>query len=310
MRSVTSSRYRAAVVTIDEVRTDADLEAWRQVRIAVVPHERADSVEQMRAKHRPGRLLLLARVDGEVVGSGVSDRSDLTGHASVTVRVLPPARRRGVGTALLRALNAHAVTLGFPAAVANADDEGSAAFAERFGFREIDRQIEQVRTIGNEPSPVAPEGVTIVSVAERPDLWAAAYESVAVEAFQDMALVSPVSASAEEWAREWITDPAAMFLALAGDEVIACAGLLPDEDEPHRAENALTAVRRDWRGRGVAAALKRATLVWAAAHGITEVYTWTQIGNADMRRLNEYLGYVTRHQSITMRADLPLRIEG
>ena len=94
--------------------------------------------------------------------------------------------------------------------------------------------------------------------------------------------------------------------------IAGCAinGPGPDEDEPTRAENALPAVRRDWRRRGVAAALKRATLAWAAAHGISEVYTWTQIGNADMRRLNEHLGYVTRHQSITMRADLPLRIDG
>lgn len=117
---------------------------------------------------------------------------------------------------------------------------------KRFGFREIDSQIDQVRTVGNESSPVVPEGVTIVSVAERPELWAAAYDSVAVEAFQDMTIMSPVSASAEEWARDWISDPAAMFLAVSGD-VIGCAGLLPDEDEPHRAENVLAAVRRDWR---------------------------------------------------------------
>jgi len=80
------------------------------------------------------------------------------------------------------------------------------------------------------------------------------------------------------------------------------AGLHLDPDEPGRAENALTAVRREWRGRGVASALKRATLVWAAEHGLREVYTWTQQGNADMRRLNEHLGYVNRLQSITMRA--------
>ena len=52
----------------------------------------------------------------------------------------------------------------------------------------------------------------------------------------------------------------------------------------------------------MAAALKRATLAWAAEHDIREVYTWTQKGNADMRRLNEHLGYVTRLQSFTMRA--------
>ena len=42
----------------------------------------------------------------------------------------------------------------------------------------------------------------------------------------------------------------------------------------------------------------RVTLHWAAQNGLTEVYTWTQRGNADMRRLNEHLGFVTRTESI------------
>jgi hypothetical protein len=58
----------------------------------------------------------------------------------------------------------------------------------------------------------------------------------------------------------------------------------------------------------VAAALKRTTLAWAAAHGFTEVYTWTQRGNADMRALNTHLGFITRTESISMRATLPLDV--
>jgi mycothiol synthase len=58
----------------------------------------------------------------------------------------------------------------------------------------------------------------------------------------------------------------------------------------------------------VAAALKRTVLAWAAVHGVHEVYTWTQRGNDDMRRLNEHLGYTYRHESIGMQAPLPLDI--
>jgi GNAT superfamily N-acetyltransferase len=126
------------------------------------------------------------------------------------------------------------------------------------------------------------------------------------QAFQDVATVSVLDVTLEQWERDWITDPAAIFIALADDEVIGCAGLLPDPDYPRRAEHALTAVRRDWRGRGVAAALKRTTLAWAAGNGFTEIYTWTQRGNDDMRALNEHLGYTTRSESITMQAKLPL----
>ena len=66
------------------------------------------------------------------------------------------------------------------------------------------------------------------------------------------------------------------------------------------------AVRRDWRNRGVATALKATTLAWAAEHGIREVYTWTQRGNDDMRALNTHLGFTTRTESLTMNATLPL----
>jgi GNAT superfamily N-acetyltransferase len=91
-----------------------------------------------------------------------------------------------------------------------------------------------------------------------------------------MAVISPVRVSLEEWNREWLTDAEATFLALADDAVIGLAGLHIDPDDPTRAENALTAVRREWRGRGVATTLKRRTLAHAAAHGLTEVYTWTR----------------------------------
>jgi N-acetylglutamate synthase-like GNAT family acetyltransferase len=97
-----------------------------------------------------------------------------------------------------------------------------------------------------------------------------------------------------------------MFLALYDDEVIGCAGLHRDTDRPERAENALTAVRRDWRGRGVASHLKRCTLQWAAAQGVSELYTWTQARNTPMLRLNEQLGYVVGKTSVSLERRLPL----
>ena len=50
--------------------TDDDLEAWRRVRIAVIPYERTQSIAEIRADATPERLLVLAREDGVVVGSG------------------------------------------------------------------------------------------------------------------------------------------------------------------------------------------------------------------------------------------------
>jgi mycothiol synthase len=295
------------VIRIYQATTDAELDAYRRVRMAVVPNERAASVEEMRRTDTPERLMLLADRDGEVVGAGLADKADLAGCGFVAPRVVEQARRRGVGTALLRALTDHVHALGFAEANAHVDDPGSLAFAERFGFREVDRQVEQVRVVlDEEPVPPLPDGVTLVSVEEQPHLWRAAYDALAPEAFADMAVDRPVQATLEQWENEWMTWPAATFIAVADGEAIGCAGLMQDTDFPERAENSLTAVRRDWRGQGVASALKCTALAWAAAHGIREVYTWTQRGNDDMRSLNERLGYITRAVSISMRASLPL----
>ena len=292
-------------IEIRVAETDADLEAWRQVRIAVLPDERCASVEWMRNSMTPERVYLLAELDGVVAGSGLGGRSSF-GYAGLHPRVLPDFRRRGVGTALLRALAAHAVEHGFDQAGTNVDDPGSLAFAERFGAVEVDRQIEQVRDVAEEPAPVVPDWLEIVSVADRPELWGAAYDPLAQQAFADMATYRPVLVTPEQWEREWLAWPEGMFIGLVGGEVVGCAGLERDDDQPLRAENALTAVLRGWRGRGIARALKQTALAFAAANGVRSIYTWTQTGNEDMRALNEHLGYVYRGVSITVRADLPV----
>ena len=285
--------------------TDEEYEAWRAVRLAVVPEERCLTVEEMREQDSADRLLLLAVEDGEVVGSGIADRSDTAGSGFVAPRVLSGHRRMGVGSALLRALAEHCSGLGLPTVVAGVDDEGSLAFAERHGFVEVDREVEQVRAVGDEPAPTGlPAGVEVIEASQRPDLWAACFETFGREVLADFALYTPLEISAEQWNTSWRGDP--LFLALSDDEVIGCAGLNRDTDRPGRAENALTAVSRTWRGRGIASHLKRRTLHWAALNGLEEIYTWTQVGNVQMRRLNEHLGYVTTRNSITVSRTLPL----
>ncbi|MCD6640000.1 MAG: GNAT family N-acetyltransferase [Nocardioides sp.] len=272
--------------------TDADYEQWRQVRIAVVPYERTQSIEELRAAASPERLLVVARQGDEVVGSGMAARADTAQAGSVIPRVLPEHRRRGYGTALLERLVEHVETLGVPMLRAGADDEGSLAFAQRFGFTEVNREVEQTFRITGpvDVSPV-PEGIEVVTAGDRPGLWAAAYDPFGLEAVAGFAVDSPLDVTPERWNAEWQGDP--MFLALHDGEVVGCAGLGLDPDHPARAENMLTAVRSDWRGRSVAVHLKQVTLAWAAEHGLTEVYTWTQDGNAAMRTLNARLGYDT-----------------
>jgi mycothiol synthase len=292
-------------ITLRTVASDADLAAWRRVRMAVVPGERCDTMDELRRAASPDRLLLLAIRGETVVGSGAAGRSDVAGAGFIAPRVLAQFRRQGAGTALLGALASHVFGLGLLTARAGVDDAGSLAFATRFGFAEIDRQVEQVRPIRSESPPGdPPPGVRIALLAEQPGLWEACFDGFGREALADFALDSPLGVSQQEWQAQWAGDP--MFLAVHGGEVVGCAGLHLDADQPSRAENALTAVRGDWRRRGLATYLKRLTLHWAAGHGLTEVYTWTQRGNHDMRRLNESLGYANGKTDIVLSRPLPM----
>lgn len=305
MRSVMGSSSAPAEIRVAE--SDADLEGWARVKRAVLPNERAWTPQEFRERARPDRLVLVAELDGEIVGAGLAQLSDIAGRANAIPRVHPDARRRGVGTALLRELVAHASTLGRSELSASVEDEGSKAFAERFGFREVDRQVEQVKVLGDEPEPPPlPDGVEVATIAERPELLEAAHP-LGVQGWADMALDGSATISLEDWLVEEATYPEGSFVALSDGEIVGYSGLCRLSEGV--AEDGLTVVRRDWRRRGLATALKRRELAWAAANGLREVVTWTQTGNEAMRRANELLGFEYRSVSITMVAPLPVVVE-
>ena len=292
------------MIRVREAVSDADHEDWIRVRRTLLPNESGGTVESLRARESPERLLLLADLGARVAGSGLADRSDIGDRFFVSARVLPDARRRGVGTALLRAAAANAARSGVQKVSAHVEDSGARAFAERFGFREIDRQVEQVKVLDDEPEPPLLRGLDVVTVAERPELLRAA-DPLACEGYADFALDGPATIAFDEWLREEATLPEGSFVALEGGQVVGFSGLVRHDDEAV-AEDGLTVVRRDRRGRGIAYALKRMELAWASANGYREVVTWTQRGNDAMRGLNERLGYAYRSESVTMLAALPL----
>ena len=291
------------ILSVRAAESGAELDAWRRLHLAVLPDAPVSTIAELSSSARPDRRLFLAELDGEIVGAGLADRSGLVDHGTVWAGVLEDARRGGVGSSLLAAAAAHVRELGIDSLVGHVDgrDDGSRAFAERFGFAESDRQVEQVLHVRPAVEPEFPPEITVATIAERPELLRAAYD-LAVEAFEDMAHTTPASTTVEEWLEEEATLPGGSFVALAGEQVVGYSGLMRDRDEPTRAEDGLTAVRRAWRGRGIARALKQSELAWAAENELREIVTWTQRGNEGMRRLNEQLGYEYRHVSVTMTA--------
>lgn len=294
------------MIELRPAESDEDLEAWRSVRAAILPNERTSSVAELRAGADRDTLYLLAFVHGDLAGSGVSTGAS-TGGAFTQPRVLPQHRRRGVGTAVLTALADQALACGHEEAGSQLEEPGSSAFAARFGFAERNRQIEQVYAVrGDEADPDVPDGIAIVSLHGRADLRARLFGELVEAALPDLVLDRPMAVTEDEWWSSWIPSDEWAFVALAGDELIGMAGLLDDDDHPERAENLLTAVRRDLRSRGIARTLKQHTLRCAADRGLSEVYTWTQTGNEAMQELNRSLGYVDRDVIVSVRAPLPL----
>lgn len=281
---------------------EADEQLGLDIYNAVWPHDRIGIAEErsFRASLRD-HVDLLARLDGDVVGSAVGailpHRPELV-FALVTV--LPERRRRGGGTALYAAISTWARERGLDTieTIVSDDDGESLAFAERRGFTEHSREkgVSLDLTRIEPPTVAPPEGVEIVTWAERPECARGMYE-VVLEAAPDI----PGSEDEQiEPFEDWLAHdmqggpgdrPEATFIALAGDEVIGYAKFSLTAAQPTTAHHDLTAVKRAWRGRGVARSLKATQIVWAKANGYEELRTRNEERNAPIRRLNEEFGY-------------------
>lgn len=287
-------------VTVRHALTDADLALSLDLYNRVWPR-RAVTPEEVAAWKRNALtdVELVVAVDGTDAGSAAAAVGRTSPDVCLAfVTVLPDHRGRGAGTALFQAVSSWAREhgLGEVETFAESDDDESIAFAERRGFVERSREVGlELDVRSARPEDVAPpDGVQIVTLLERPDLAAAAFE-VELEA-------SPDVPGYEDWTppprKLWVethmfgpgTPPDGVVLALSGEEVVGYARLRIRPGGT-RASHAMTGVKRAWRGRGVASALKRAQIAWAKANGIETLETTNEVRNEPMRRLNERLGY-------------------
>ncbi len=296
-----------------EIREIAEDELERWIATARAALDEADTAEGYLDWKRQARetIWLLASDDGRDVGTaiGVGGWHSPEGVARAEIRVVSDARGRGVGSALLAELSAWARPLGYRELTApvKEDDPASLAWAERRGFVEVGRNSLLVLdlTAIEAPSVEPPDRVEIVSWAERPGTERAMYE-VAREAYPDVpgeddAVVAPF----EEWLSMDMQGagdrPEATFLALAEGEVVAYAKLSLSRARPEVAMHDMTGVRRAWRGRGIARALKAAEIAWAKEAGYERLETQNEERNEPIRRLNERFGYVVTPGSVTVR---------
>ncbi len=305
-------------VTVRTVVDDEDLATIARIVNASSPED-PTSVEEMRWADAtyPGGARMLAELDGVAVGASTVGRiymypPEFDGYWG-TIDVLPDARRRGVGGALLIAISTVAGEAGkawlhIPATEARPD--GIAFLAHR-GFVEFERaKTVRLDLSGLEPpTPQAPDGIVITTLAERPELVAGVH-AVAVEAFADIPGTEPMAAGdlAEFRARD-VDRPAippwGFAVAIdADDAVIGYASLIIVPGDEGVAWHDMTAIKRAWRGRGIATALKATTIAAAIEHDVTALETGNDIDNAAMRAVNARLGYRALPDQVTMRGPL------
>jgi GNAT superfamily N-acetyltransferase len=294
------------MLEIRQAITDEDLGHMVAI-IGRVSPDNPMSVEEARWQDAqyPGGKRFVAWLDGVAVGCGGAGRVYMYAEDFPAfwgnISVLPEHRGRGVGSALLDAIGGVAVAAGKPELYGRttSDRPEAVAFLERRGFREVERmKVVRLELANLVPPPIdAPAGISITSLADRPELADRLYD-VAVEALPDIpgdGRMDP--GTPDEFRVRDIDRPVlppwgcAVAIDEASGEAVGYSNLLLVAGTPGLAWNAMTAVRRGWRGRGVAGALKRAAIGAAVTNGLHAIETANDIDNAPMRAVNRRLGY-------------------
>jgi GNAT superfamily N-acetyltransferase len=182
-------------------------------------------------------------------------------------------------------------------------------FMKHRGFVEHERMKVIGLALGDVEPPLieAPAGIEITSLEARPDLVEGVY-AVAVEALPDIPGDGPMAPGTLEEFRVRDVDRAAIpsgafavGIDVATGQVVGYANLLMHPGNPTIAWHGMTAVARAWRGRGLATALKRATIAWAAGHGLESLISNNDVDNAPMLAVNARLGYVAQADEVFFR---------
>jgi GNAT superfamily N-acetyltransferase len=256
----------------------------------------------------------LGLLDGEPVGvaaCGVVPGRETSTAAASSFAVLPAVRHRGVGGALYREVSAAARAFGRAELEAFAfdDDPDAAGFAAGHGFTAVARVRALRLPLAGcaRPAVAPPDGVAITTVAEtaglEPGIWEVASESWPDIPYDgDVPLQPP---PLEQFTDVYLGGPGfipeATFAAVREREVLGYGMLQWLSRADGIALHEMLAVRRAWRGRGIARALKAAQIAWAIDTGLTELRTANEERNVPARAVNAHFPYVPMPDGIVWR---------
>lgn len=224
------------------------------------------------------------------------------------IRVLPQAQRRGIGQLLYDRLQAGLAANGARAMLLELDDTLQALRAplERRGFRELlhswaftlDPRACDLAAFGNPEARLG--GLQIGTLAQelaRGADWLPPLHQLYSAVAGDVPIpLYPLPAPAPAWMAEQAQGlpealPDAFFIVRDGERYAGMSYLHRDLGEPKRLLQRITAILPEYRGRGVALALKLKTIEYARQHGYHQIRTAVESNNPSMLAINRKLGF-------------------
>lgn len=301
----------------DFTGSDADYAAAVAVSNAVYP-EYPDSVASWQEDDakQPAHLKRrrwLAELHGQAVGYASYNQWEWMYHPQLfhlSIAVHPAWQGRGIGRALYATLLA-ALAPFDPLRIrarCRADYARSMRFLAERGFVEDMREWESRLTVpafdrtpyAGHAERVAASGIQVVTLrdlmARDPEHRRKLYE-LGLALARDVPSPEPVTeGSYESFVQRVFTSrdllPDGYFVALDGEHYAGSSALWKSDEEPETLYTGLTGVRREYRRRGIALALKLRAIAYARERGITTIKTWNEANNRAMLSINEALGFV------------------
>lgn len=285
--------------SIREVDPERDAEGLveleREARPTIVTSPAAWLHRELTIPPRAKLRAWVAEDDGLIVGESyalLTFFSQYSETALVGVTVRASHRRQGLGARLYELASDHAAAIGASSQLAKFhENDAGVAFARARGFAEVRAEAESAvdpRTITDR----APAGVDLRTVSEvDPRL----VHAVDLDATRDMPATEPVEdIPYDEWEQHVLQHPLftaeGSFVAMV-DGVAAAVSLIVADPESGRAASMFTGTLAAYRGRGLARAVKLASIEWLVANGITQLVTTNDETNAPMLAVNRRLGF-------------------
>ncbi len=290
-----------------------------QIYDAIFP-ERARSTEEWRfydesldkSKYYFKRYACSNSETGEVLGFGEMWNPPWMFHPKkfwLDGWVDPKNQARGVGSAIYDRLNRDLQDLGTMTAWAGIRENmtGSIAFVQKRGFREkmrgwestIDPSSVNASDFEKYSSKASKAGIQFSTLEqelrEDPECYRKLYELVR-PVFRDVPIPDiPTDTPYEQWLTFEMKNPNLLsrgyMIAKDGDKYVGTSVVWRLQKEPRSLYQGLTGVLREYRGKGIAVALKLRVLDFAKKNGYDNIRTFNASTNAGMLGINMKLGF-------------------